>query len=303
MVGASGFVGRHVVSALAAAGRSVAAVVRDVARAGVVTARGAEGVVVRSLEAEALAGAFSGASAVVHLAHIGSERDRATYAGVNVGGTRAVVEAARRAGVRRLVLFSGLGVSRYGLAPRCTNRYFASKLAAEALVWNGVAEAVVFRPSYILGPGDGLLRWLLRSVESGVVERPGDGRYRLQPLAVQDAAHAVLAALGRPLDGLRRPPHLAVDLVGPEPLAFDAFVLRVAATLGTPWRPALHSVPTEQADAEARAGAWQGMPADELDCLLCDETADPHPLQALLGRPLTPLDRALHEAVSSVAGG
>jgi hypothetical protein len=36
---------------------------------------------------------------------------------------------------------------------------------------------------------------------------------------------------------------------------------------------------------------------DELDCLLCDEVADPAPLAALVGRPLTPLDDALAEAV------
>jgi hypothetical protein len=36
---------------------------------------------------------------------------------------------------------------------------------------------------------------------------------------------------------------------------------------------------------------------DELDCLLCDEIADPDPLQVLLGRPLTPLDTALAAAV------
>jgi hypothetical protein len=35
---------------------------------------------------------------------------------------------------------------------------------------------------------------------------------------------------------------------------------------------------------------------DELDCLLCDEVADPAPLATLLGRPLTPLDEALAEA-------
>jgi hypothetical protein len=41
------------------------------------------------------------------------------------------------------------------------------------------------------------------------------------------------------------------------------------------------------------------MPADELDCLLCDEVADPAPLQALLRRPLTTVDEALHRAVEA----
>jgi hypothetical protein len=37
---------------------------------------------------------------------------------------------------------------------------------------------------------------------------------------------------------------------------------------------------------------------DELDCMLCDEVADPAPLAALLGRPLTPLDAAIDAAVA-----
>ena len=59
----------------------------------------------------------------------------------------------------------------------------------------------------------------------------------------------------------------------------------------------MREVPIEEADRRARAGGYQGMLPDELDCLLCDEVSDPAPLAALLGRPLTPLDEALAAAV------
>jgi hypothetical protein len=53
----------------------------------------------------------------------------------------------------------------------------------------------------------------------------------------------------------------------------------------------------EEADRQASDGGWRGMGPDELDCLLCDEVADARPLEALLGRFLTPLEDALVAAV------
>lgn len=261
---------------------------------------GADGAlpVTGGLDVPSLTRAFAGATAVVHLAQIGSTRD-GTYEDVNVGGTQAVVEAALGAGVARVVFFSGLGVARYGISPRSTNAYFLSKLAAELALFRSWLDVVVFRPSYIVGPGDSLVTSLLGEMAAGVVERPGDGQYRLQPVAIKDAAAAVLAALERP--PIRAgAPHRVFDLVGPEALGYDAFIGRLAAAARTQGRPAaftLCSVPVEEADAQARAGGYRGMGPDDLDCLLCDETADPRPLEALLGRSLVPLDDALAAAV------
>jgi nucleoside-diphosphate-sugar epimerase len=77
---------------------------------------------------------------VVHLAQIGSEKEGETFDAVNVEGTRAVAAAARAAGVPRVVYFSGLGVAHYGMAPRTTDRYFLSKLRAEAALFESGLE-------------------------------------------------------------------------------------------------------------------------------------------------------------------
>ena len=74
-----------------------------------------------------------------------------------------------------------------------------------------------------------------------------------------------------------------------------------AARMGRVVRTRVVEVPIDVADREARAGGFQGFGPDDLDCLLCDELADPHPLQALLGRPLTPLAAALEAAVRGSA--
>jgi nucleoside-diphosphate-sugar epimerase len=246
---------------------------------------------VRALNSSPLARAFAGAEAVVHLAQIGSERGGVTYEAVNVVGTRNVITAAREAGVPRVVLFSGLGVAHYGMTRRCTNPYFLSKLTSELELFRSDRKAVVMRPSYLVGPGDGLVSSLLRDLASGQCERPGDGSYRLQPIAVEDAAAAVAAAVEAPLPSGT----LVLDLVGPEALSYDAFAQRLAAVARANGRPAafqFRAISVAEADEQAAAGGYRGMLPDELDCLLCDEVSDPRPLEVLLGRPLTGLDVA-----------
>jgi nucleoside-diphosphate-sugar epimerase len=296
VTGANGFVGGHLVRHAVDRGLEVVGLVRSEAAARQVAEAGGRPAIVTEQGPEAYARALEDCGALVHLAQIGSERPGASYEAVNVGGTVRAIEGARAAGVPRLVYFSGLGVARYGLAPRCTNPYFLSKLAAEVAHYRSDREVVVFRPSYVVGPGDAFVQALLADMAKGQVEQPGDGSYRLQPIAVQDAAALVLAAISR----APSPKPAVFDLVGPEPLSFAAFVERLGAVARAQGLPAdfrVRSVPIAEVDRQARAGGYRGMQSDALDCLLCDEVSDPGPLRALLGRPLTPLDDAVAAAV------
>ncbi len=299
ITGASGFVGRHLVRAACSAGHAVTGLVRSERAASVVREAGGRTAAFAD-DVETLAGAFTGCGAVVHLAQIGRERDGQTFEAVNVGLTSRVIEAARRAAVSRVVAFSGLGVARYGLAPRVTSRYFLSKLAAETLVFGSGLDAVVFRPSYVVGPGDAFVPAVLRAMQAGELERPGDGSYRMQPIAVADAAALVLAAISRPAGGFPT----VFDLVGPERVSYGALLerlARVARGLGRAVSLRVREIAIAEAERRARGPAgYQGMGRDELDCLLCDEVSDPAPLVALLGRALTPLDEALAAAVRAV---
>ena len=88
--------------------------------------------------------------------------------------------------------------------------------------------------------------------------------------------------------------------MGPEAVSYRGFLERLAAVaraLGKPAELQIRDVPIGEVDAQARRDGWHGMGPDELDCVLCDEVADPAPLEALLGRFLTPLDEALATAV------
>lgn len=297
VTGANGFVGRHLTQSASGLGWEVVGVVRSEAAARTVREAGGRPVVMTGgRDSDALGRPLEGCRALVHLAQISRERGGETYEAVNVGGTERLIGAARRAGLPRIVYFSGLGVARYGLAPRCTNPYFLSKLAAEVALFRSGREVVVFRPSYVVGPGDAFVPALLEAMAAGEVERPGDGAYRLQPVAVKDAVAAVLAAVEGPAEAFPR----VFDLVGPEAVSYARLLERLTAVARAHGRPADHrvrEVPIEEADRRARQGGYQGMLPDELDCLLCDEVSDSAPLEALLGRGLTPLEDALGAAV------
>jgi nucleoside-diphosphate-sugar epimerase len=304
VTGASGFVGRALVSEAGRRRAEAVGITRSEKGAAFIAGLGGRPAVVPGLEPGPLAEAFTGADAVVHLAMIGREREGENYEAVNVRGTRAVVEAARRARVPRVVLFSGLGVAHYGMTRRCTNPYFLSKLAAELELFRSGRAAVVFRPSYIVGPGDGLVTGLLGEMAGGEVARIGDGSYRMQPLAVADAAAAALAVAEAPAPGSGAAPRV-FDLVGPEAVTFRSFIDRTAAAARGAGRPVefrVREVPVDEADRAAAAGGFRGLGPDELDCLLCDEVSDAEPLRRLLGRPLASLDEALAGAVRGTPG-
>jgi NADH dehydrogenase len=290
VTGANGFVGRHVMARATAAGLEVLGLVRrdDAAKP---LAAGVRTAVIPALEPAALAARFEGASAVVHLANIGVESPGAHYEEVNAGGTRNVIEAARRAGVPRVVYLSGLGVAAWGRSRRVTNRYFLSKLQAEVALFASGLELAVLRPSFILGPGGELVGDLVRELRAGRVEIVGDGAYRLQPVAVLDAAEAVVTAATR-----AGPWPIVFDLVGPEALRYRDFAGRVASRLGVPgW--SVRRLPVEEAERLAAGPGYRGMGPEALDCLLCDEVAPAAPLEGLLGRRLQSLESAIDAAL------
>ena len=109
IVGATGFVGSHLVPHLAEAGHRVIAISRTGRRlpgwTDAVEARAADVTTGAGLDE-----ALGGADAVVHLVAIPRESGGRRFEDVNVGGTRRVVEAAERAGIRRFVHLSVLGV-------------------------------------------------------------------------------------------------------------------------------------------------------------------------------------------------
>ena len=192
VVGATGFVGSHLVPHLADAGHHVIAISRDGRRLDgwgeAVDVRAADVATGRGVSA-----ALDDADAVVHLAAIPRESRGRTFEAVNVDGVRRVVAAATSAGARRIVHLSVLGAAE---DPKLG--YLHSKWRGEQIVRESDLEWVTLRPSLMFGYGDGffsLVRTTLKWWSPGVVVIPGDGGARFQPLSVDDVAIAVERSL------------------------------------------------------------------------------------------------------------
>ena len=184
VIGATGFVGSHLVPHLVKAGHRVIAVSRDGRRLPEWT----DGVDARAgdVTAQNLDAAIQGADAVVHLVAIARESRGKSFGKINVDGTRRAVEAAERAGVKRFVHLSAMGVTD---DPKLG--YLYSKWLGEQAVRDSSLDWVVLRPSLLFGKGDGffnLVKTTLKWWSPGVVVIPGKGDARFQPLSVDDLA-------------------------------------------------------------------------------------------------------------------
>ena len=229
VTGATGFVGRHLVAKLLHDGHAVTALahrraIQDDFEGRVAIVRGSID------DHEKLVDAFSGADAVWHLVGIISESRTATFESTVVQGTRNVVEASRKADVKWLGFMSAMGT-----AAQAPSRYHQTKFAAEQAVAESGIDFVILRPSVIFGPGDGFVSMLVSMLKrTPVVPVIGDGRYRLQPVFIEDLVEAAGQSLVSDLALGQR-----IDIGGPEKLEYLQILDIIMKVLGL-HRPLVH---------------------------------------------------------------
>jgi uncharacterized protein YbjT (DUF2867 family) len=151
---------------------------------------------------------------------------RFPYGGVDfdraVVNLETLIEAARRAGVRRIVQVSITGVSTELPLP-----YFHGKGVIEGvLAQSGISHAIL-RPALIYGREDILINniaWALRKFP--VFGIPGSGEYRVQPVLVEDLARLAVEASDRS-------DNYTIDAVGPETYTFNGLVAMLKSAVGS----------------------------------------------------------------------
>ncbi len=233
VTGATGFLGRHLVSLLLSGGHEVVALCRK-EPAGFAGKEGFSVALGDVLDGESVQKSAANCEGLFHCAGRVSRRpeDAEALFRVHVEGTKITLDAARAAGVRRVVLASTSGTIAVSREPKVTDEtalapqdilarwpYYRSKLYAEraALDRNGPDfEVVSVNPSLLLGPGDVLgssTGDIVKFMEKRVPMIPSGG---LSFVDARDAAAALVSAMEKGRAGEKY-------LVGAKNLTFEVF--------------------------------------------------------------------------------
>jgi uncharacterized protein YbjT (DUF2867 family) len=234
--GGSGFVGRHIVRALARRGYRIRVATRRPDLAFHLQPLGNVGQIM-PVQAnlryrDSVDAAVAGADHVINCVGILSESGRNTFDAVQDFGARAIAEAARAAGTTLTQ------VSAIGADAESASDYARTKGLAEAAIRKIVPGAVILRPSVIFGPEDDFFnRFAEMARFSPVLPLIGGGHTKFQPVYVGDVAEMAT----RSVDGLLEP-GTTYELGGPEVLTFRqcmeemlTVIQRKRAFLPLPW--------------------------------------------------------------------
>ena len=225
VTGGTGFVGKAVVRALQAHGFTVRCLVRPGSEADLKGFGGIDRVPGDVLRPKGIEASLQGCAALVHLVGIIREYPGrgVTFERHHPVATANMVKAAEAAQVPRFVQMSALGTG-----PDARSRYHRTKSEAEDAVRGSRLEWTIFRPSVIYGVGDGFVSMLARMIRwLPVVPVIGDGRYRLQPVPVEQVAEGFARALERPESKGQ-----TYEVGGPRAYAFTEILDLIGAALG-----------------------------------------------------------------------
>ena len=223
ITGAGGSVGAHLVKRLSAVGRPVRALIRGRYDVGPFSRLGVAVCRARLSDTTSLQAALHGIEQVVHLAGIFRESGRETFEAAHQQGTRLLLEAARREGVKHIVYLSTLGA-----APDRIYPFVRSKWLAEGEVRGSGVPFTILRPSLLFGEGDHFLTPLTRLLRaSPYAFIPAFERLRCQPLWVGDLVTCLIRTVE---SGVGKGE--VIPLAGPEQVTYDGVVDLVQKRLG-----------------------------------------------------------------------
>ncbi|MEI8144236.1 MAG: complex I NDUFA9 subunit family protein [Alphaproteobacteria bacterium] len=222
--GGSGFVGRHIVRALAKRGFRIRVAVRRPDLAGHLQPLGAVGQI-HAVQAnlrypDSVRAAAEGAEAVINCVGILFESGRQKFDAVQARGAASVAAAAAAVGAR-VIHLSAIGADANSDAV-----YARTKAAGEAAVLSAVPEAIILRPSIVFGPEDAFFNRFAGMAEMApALPLVGGGLTKFQPVYVGDVAQAVSTAV----DGCARPGTI-YELGGPSVKTFKELLEFTLAT-------------------------------------------------------------------------
>ena len=210
---------------------------------------------------------------LVHLIGIGRETPKSTFEETNVNLTKNAIKTCKKSGIKKIIYISGLGVSKNN-----TSGYFASKYKAELEITNSGLDYTIFSASYIIGKTDQLTKSLSKQMKKGTIIIPGSGRYRLQPILVEDVAKIILEAILE-----KKFSNKILDIVGLRKISFEDFVKLFSKNTKVKFKKI-------NLDNAYNEGTYS---SESLDILIGDYTSDVKHLQKLTSVKLTTIENFL----------
>jgi NADH dehydrogenase len=288
LIGGTGFVGGYLTEALLSAGHDVRVLVRKGSEHKL-TAGGLTVVAGDLGDGGALGELIGGCDAVIYNVGLLREFPRRgiTFEAMQFQGVVDTVECMQATGVRRLVLMSAIGVKDPG------TKYQSTKYRAERHALESRLDVTVLRPSVIFGDPHGTMEFATQ-LHRDMVRPPfpavSFAGVRMSPVAATDVADAFVAALARD-DTVGK----VMELAGPEILAWETIVERIAAAVGR--RKILLPMPVWLMRIGATLFDWlpfYPVTRDQLTMLVEGNTAPADALRNLIGRePLAMTPEAL----------
>jgi uncharacterized protein YbjT (DUF2867 family) len=198
VTGATGYIGRHLVARLVAQGERPRCLVRNISRAANILPAGKiEFVKGDTTSPATLETAVQGIDTIVHTAFITADHKQSAgnqYEATNVQGTANLVEAAKKAGVKRIIVLSGLGTR-----PDQPGSYMQGRYLAEQMVKESGLDWTIIQPSVLFGKNAPFIKGLTDLIRtSPVVPLIGGGKVMFQPIYVEDVVTVILNVLHEP---------------------------------------------------------------------------------------------------------
>jgi NADH dehydrogenase len=297
--GGTGFIGRHIVSALAKRGLTVKVATRVPEHAYFLRPRGTPGQIVPLgcdyNDPSSIAAAAAGSDYVVNCIGVLFEKRKRTFKKTHVEIAQEIAKACKKQGVQRLVHISALG------ADKGKSRYDRSKNEGEQAVRAAFPAATILRPGLVFGPEDSFFN-MFAEMSRYLPALPliGGDRTKFQPVYVGDVAEAAEITLLAPgAEGK------TYELGGPEILTFRQMFEKMFAVTGR--RRCLVSVPFGIAKIDAVFLSLMPRPVltpDQVETLKTDNVVSAGALTLeTLGIQPEPLSLILPEYLAAYKAG
>ena len=224
VTGGTGFIGSHIVEALAISGYNVSALYRSAKKipaglSGYKNIHWVKGDYTRFSE---WAGKLKDQNVIINATGIIKETSRSKFSLVHTNVPLQLFLAAEDLGIKRVIQISAAGVNGKLHLP-----YFLTKMAADNCLIESTLRYTIFRPSLVYSNRSASMQTFLNLLKLPLVPVIGFGEYLFQPVYVRDLADAVVKSLLLP-----KAERKIIEIGGPEILSYNQILDLLVENLG-----------------------------------------------------------------------